>query len=670
VKPAEIRISAASPAGVFYAIQTLLQLLPTAIESPVALNNIQWKVPCAVIRDTPRFAYRGLMLDVSRNYMTVDSVKRLIELMSMQKMNRFHWHLTDNDGWRFESKNYPKLTKIGAYRKGSPIGNNITYNYNSLPNDTLYGGYYTIAQMKEVVAYAAKYFITVIPEIEMPAHAMAAIASYPFLSCVDSNGRPFPYPAQIQGEFCTRDEVFTFLDTILSEVMDIFPSEYIHIGGDEAEKITWRTCPYCQRRMKEEGLTNVNELQSYFIKRIEQFVNSKDRKIIGWDEIMQGGVAPNAAIMSWTGEQNGIQAAGEGHTVVMTPLPYCYFDHFQASDPGEPSGYPGLIRLVDVYEYNPLPKEADSNKARNIKGTQGNLWTEYVPTASRADYMLFPRAVALAEVAWTKPALKDYNNFVKRLAAYNKRLDLHGVHYSKHMSDLRLSNIENREGGHYVTISSSINNDTIYYTLDGSIPNIRSLVYTKPVSITHTCTLQAAVIKNNEITDLQVKRYILHKGVGVKGTLATAPDYNLLGDMDGWHNGSIADNTRMNDYRFKDEIRYNDDKWLGWDDKPFSGTLDFGKSESINKVTIRFFHNVPFGILIPKLVTMQTSADGVNFKEVSSKTIPYPAVDGAVTLPVELSNISARYLKIIAQPYGRTPAGNNAYLFVDEVIVE
>jgi len=503
----------------------------------------------------------------------------------------------------------------------------------------------------------------------MPAHAMAAIAAYPYLSCVDNNGHPFPYPEQIQGEFCTKEEVFTFLDTVLSEVMEIFPSEYIHIGGDEAEKANWRNCPFCKKRMKEEGLRDVNDLQSYFIRRIERFVNSKGRKIIGWDEIMEGGVAPNAAVMSWTGVENGMKAAAEGHPVIMTPLPYCYFDHFQESVPGEPSGYPGLTRLVDVYGYDPLPQNPGTSTAQHIKGVQGNLWTEYVPTAQKADYMYFPRAIALAEVAWTQPESKDYTGFVHRLIGYNDRLDLHQVNYSRHISDLRLSNMQNTADGLYITISSSVKDDTIHYTLDGSTPTLQSPVYTQPVKITQTCTLQAGVIRNGALADLQVKRYILHKGVGVRGTLETAPDY-ILGDTSSWHNGSLTDDTRMNDYRFKDEARYNDDHWLGWNDKPFTGTLDFGKTEAISKLSIRFFHNIPFGILIPKLVTIQGSDNGVTFKDFATRTIAYPSSEGAVTLEVDLPNVTTRYLRINALPYGKTPAGNMAYLFVDEVVVE
>lgn len=669
INPTEIQIKAKKPGGVFYAVQTLLQLLPPNIESPVAVRGEQWKVPGVRIEDAPRFSYRGIMLDVARHHMAPDSIKRLIDLLAMQKMNRLHWHLTDNDGWRFESRKYPKLTSVGAYRKGSPIENNITFDYKRLPDEPLYGGYYTQEQMRDIVAYAAKRFITVIPEIEMPAHAMATIAAYPSLSCLDSNGHLFPYPEGIQGEFCTKDETFNFLTDVLEEVMDIFPSEYLHIGGDEAEKANWKKCRHCQQRMKEEGLKNVQELQSYFIKRIERFVNGKGRKIIGWDEIMEGGVAPNAAVMSWTGEEAGFKAAMEGHAVVMTPLPYSYFDHPQSTAPGEPEGYPGLTMLSNVYAYNPVPATMDKTKASNIKGVQGNLWTEYVPTAAKADYMLFPRSLALAEVAWTKPVLKNYADFIKRLVVYNKRLDFHNVNYSKHLYDIRVSNLQSRNGKHYVTISGSINNEPIYYTLDGSLPNEKSAIYKQPVAINQSSTLYAAIIRNGEIIDLQTKQYILHKGVGKKGTLRIPPDY-VKGPLNSWHNGSLTDDKRMNDVRFKDEERYNDDKWLGWYDKNFEGTLDFGKKEKTERVTVRFYHNVPHGIMIPRSLSLQISDNGKEFRTIRTPTVDLPGSTGAVQVVMNTPGTTTRYLRVIAEPYGRTPAGNNAALFVDEAIVE
>ncbi|WP_423146618.1 family 20 glycosylhydrolase [Rubrolithibacter danxiaensis] len=665
----KVEIKAQKPAGVFYAVQSLLQLLPESIESETRVSNINWAVPCVQVEDAPRLRYRGIMLDVSRNFMVTDSIKRMIDLLAMQKMNRLHWHLTDNEGWRFESKKYPKLTSIGAFRKGDIIDNKFTYDYKSKPHEKLYGGYYTQEQMRDIVQYAADRFITIIPEIEMPAHAQAAVAAYPELACLDSNGKAFPYPSNIQAEFCTRNETVNFLSNVLSEVMEIFPSKYIHIGGDEAEKLNWKTCKYCRQRMKEQGLNSVEDLQSDFINRIEKFVNSKGRSIIGWDEIMQGGLAPNAAVMSWTGVKPGIEAAKNSHYAAMTPLPYCYFDHAQSDAPGEPPSYYGLTMLSDVYNYEPVSQELNTQQAKYIMGAQGNLWTTYVPTAAIAEYMIFPRSTALAEVNWSSPSNKNFSDFTRRLLSYEKRLDQLKVNYSKHLYDIRVSNIKQENGKLVVELSGSENGNPIYFTLDGTIPNQNSPVYKQPVPITQSCTINAAVIINGNVRDLAIKSYILHKAVGKKGTLKTLPSYNKSG-LDGWINGGLADDTRFNDYRNEDEERYNDDKWLGWENEEFNGTIDFGKAEEINKVTMRFFHNLPFGIMIPKSVTLQTSDDGINFKDQATQTISLPDSTGAVPLTFSLPALKSRFVRVIAQPFGKTPAGNYASLFIDEVIVE
>lgn len=667
----KIHITAKTASGVYYAVQSLLQLLPAEIESTVLQPSVNWEIRNTVIRDAPRFKYRGVMLDVARHYMHVDSVKRLIDLLSMQKMNRLHWHLTDNDGWRFQSKKYPKLTEIGAYRKGSPIGNNVTYDYASKPDEALYGGYYTQEEMRDIVRYAADRFVTIVPEIEMPAHAAAAIAAYPFLSCLDSNGNAFPYPQQIQGEFCTKDQVFDFLNDILAEAMDIFPSKYIHIGGDEAEKENWKSCTHCKRRMESEGLKNVHELQSYFIRRIEKFVNSRGRNIIGWDEIMEGGIAPNAAVMSWTGVKNGMVAASKGHEVVMTPLPYCYFDHYQSDDPQEPLTYSGLTMLSNVYAYEPIPEGLARENERYILGAQGNLWTEYVPSAKKADYMLFPRSTALAEVNWSNPAHKNYDDFLMRLAAYKKRLDLHGVNYAKHMYDIRISDMEPAGGKFFVRVSGVPSNEIVRYTTDGTRPNQHSPIYKSPVAITRSCKFTAAVMRGGAIIDLADKDFVLHKGVGKRSSLRIAPSGSYhKGGLNNWHNGSLTDDVRINDVRYMDELRYNDDLWSCWPGEVFDGTIDFGVPENVSKVTVRFFHNIPHGAIIPKSVVVQVSNDGKQFTDVAVQKPEYPKNNGTVTVSMALAHQPFRYLRVIAEPYGKTPYGNKAWLFVDEVIVE
>jgi hexosaminidase len=658
----KILLKAKTTAGIFYGIQTILQLLPEEIEKDSVQKNIKWQVPCVVIKDEPRFGYRGIMLDVARHYESPEFIKKLIDLLAMQKMNRLHLHLTDSQGWRFESKKYPKLTQIGAYRKGTPL--NATYDYNSRPNDTLYGNYYTQEQLKDLVRYAEQRFITIVPEIEMPAHSMSALASYPELACVDSNGNTFPYPQQIQNEYCTKDATFNFLDDVLSEVMDVFPSKYIHVAGDEASKETWKRCKYDLQRMKDEGLNNVEELQSYFIKRIEKFVNSKGRHIIGWDEILQGGLAPDATVMSWTGIEGGIKAAQQHHNVIMTPGDYCYFDHYQSDAPGEPVAFCCMLTLPKVYSYDPVPAELKDDEKKYIQGAQGNLWTEYIPNPAKVEYMIFPRAVALAEVDWTNPSLKNYDAFTQRLTKYLKRLNTYHVNYSKHLFEIKLTTSLNENKQVTATLGGVNKDHVIRYTLDGTIPTEQSTVYSKPIIIEKNATLVAAVLQDGIILDQVKKSFQLHKAVGKPITLETLPDkaYNKGGNS-AWVNGCLG-----NDEQF------SDDEWLGWEAKSFNGTIDFGSSTNLSSLETRFFHKPSSWVWIAKKVIIQVSDDGTNFKTVAEKDVPVPTKDGAANFSISWQPVTVRYMRIIAEPFGKIPAGNTgagdeAWLFVDEMVI-
>lgn len=416
----KITIEAADNQGLFYGIQTLLQLLPVE-------KNKQLAIPCLRIWDKPKFKWRGMHLDVCRHFFPVSFVKKYIDYIAMYKMNTFHWHLTDDQGWRIEIKKYPKLTAIGAWRTGSMIGH-----YNDQKYDTVrYGGFYTQEEIKEIVAYAGERHITVVPEIEMPGHAQAALAAYPELSCT---GGPFEVSRQwgiLEDVFCPKEQTFEFLENVLTEVIALFPSQYIHIGGDECPKTRWKNCPHCQALMKEQGLKNEHELQSYFIRHMEQFVNSKGRKIIGWDEILEGGLAPNAAVMSWQGIDGGIAAASQQHDVVMTPASYCYFDQYQGNPAMEPLAIGGNITVEKVYSFHPVPDPLSEADGRHILGAQGNVWTEYMADAKHVEYMIFPRMAALAEVVWGTSNPADYNGFEKRLRQHFSLLDKLGVNYSK-----------------------------------------------------------------------------------------------------------------------------------------------------------------------------------------------------------------------------------------------
>lgn len=418
-----VYINANNPEAVFYGIQTLIQLLPTQ-----QINNLI--IPAVEILDYPRFAYRGMHLDVSRHFFDVDFVKKYIDYLALHKMNYFHWHLTDDHGWRIEIKKYPKLTQIGAWRNGT-----ITGLYPGTGNDgKRYGGYYTQEEIKEVIRYASERYITIIPEIEMPGHNMAVLAAYPEFSTTPHQPKQVAQTWGIFNKFnnvlLPSDSAFHFLENVLQEVIDLFPSQYIHIGGDECSKIWWSKSAFCQKFIKEKGLKDMKELQSYFIQRIEKFVNSKGKTIIGWDEILEGGLAPNAIVMSWRGETGGIAAAQQRHKVIMTPEKFLYFNHaqFAKDDSLTAARY---LPLKDVYQYDPVPESLNKEAVAYIWGAQGNLWSEYVASPAKAEYMLFPRLDALSEILWTPKSQLNYSSFLQRLREQFKRYDLMNVHYSK-----------------------------------------------------------------------------------------------------------------------------------------------------------------------------------------------------------------------------------------------
>ncbi|HBX64956.1 MAG TPA: beta-N-acetylglucosaminidase, partial [Balneolaceae bacterium] len=427
-----VTISAPTTAGLFYGIQTLRQLLPVEIEyqkPSMAPVNTEWNIPAVEITDYPRFEYRGMHLDVARHFFPVEFVKKYIDLLAMHKMNRFHWHLTEDQGWRIEIKKYPKLTEIGAWRDSTLIGN-----YGSGVYDNVrHGGFYTQEEIKQVVAYAQKRHITIIPEVEMPGHSSAALAAYPEFGCFDKEYHVTSTWGVFEDIYCPKEETFDFLEDVLVEVMELFPSKYIHIGGDEAPKKQWEESEIAQEVIKREGLKDEHELQSYFIERIEKFLNENGRQIIGWDEIMEGGLAPQATVMSWRGEAGGIQAAKIQHDVIMTPNGTNYFDHFQAEPTAdEPISIGGMTTLEDVYNYEPIPEELTPEEAKYILGSQGNVWSEYLHSGKKVEYMAYPRATALAEVVWSSVENKDWEDFLERLQTHFNRLDILDVNYAKH----------------------------------------------------------------------------------------------------------------------------------------------------------------------------------------------------------------------------------------------
>lgn len=446
-------IKASDPEGIFYGVQSLIQLLPVPDTNEHAgsrkriIQTNGLSIPFVSISDYPRFAYRGMHLDVCRHFFPVSYVKQYIDYIALHKMNYFHWHLTDDQGWRIEIKKYPLLTKTGGYRNGTIIG----HHPGTASDNTPYGGYYTQDEIKEVIAYAAERYITIIPEIEMPGHASAAIAAYPQLSCFPDSATVIPGPASNAGNrqqlkkvqetwgvfedvFCPSEYTFHFLEDVLDEVMNLFPSKYIHIGGDECPKDVWKKSAFCQELMKKNGLKDEHELQSYFINRIEKHINSKGRNIIGWNEILEGGLAPNATVMSWQGEAGGITAANQRHNVIMTPGGYVYFDHSQAHKEDSLT-IGGFTTVQKVYSYEPVPAKLDKSKAKYILGAQANLWTEYITSEAKVEYQLFPRMSALSEVLWSPREKRGWKGFEPRLLEQLKRYHLWGTQYSRALFD-------------------------------------------------------------------------------------------------------------------------------------------------------------------------------------------------------------------------------------------
>lgn len=480
VTPGQVKVIGKSDRGVFYGMQTVMQLLPPEVESENLVRDVRWTLPCVSIKDEPRFAYRGMMLDVCRHFLDIDFVKKQLDVMALFKMNYFHWHLTDDHLWTIEIKKYPRLTEVGSVR------NNVDGSVNR--------GFYTQEQIKEVVAYAAERKITVVPEIELPGHALAAITAYPELSCIEG---PFQLRNQWGVEdnvFCAgNDRVFNFLEDVLDEVIPLFLGKYFHIGGDECPKVHWEACRKCQHRIKEEKLKNEHELQSYFVHRIEKILLRHGKAMIGWDEILEGGLAASATVMSWTGEEGGITAANMGHDVIMTPLKFAYYDAGQGAPEVEPITISFGISLEKAYHYEPVAQGISKEKVHHILGAQANLWTEYSLTAEHTEYLLYPRLLAMAELNWTKRDNKDYSSFLQRLDNQQRRLDAHHINYHIPLPEGPRADYVAFTDKAVLTFRNSRDLPMVY-TVDGTMPTAQSALYTAPLTFTKNTTLRIATM--------------------------------------------------------------------------------------------------------------------------------------------------------------------------------
>lgn len=664
VEEKKIHISASGIAGLFYGIQSLLQALPP-VRTHAAL-----KIPVMRVQDEPRFSWRGLHLDVSRHFFPIPVIKEYIDLMSAYKLNTFHWHLVDDQGWRIEIKKYPKLTEVGAWRvnQNDKIWGNRPQ---AQPGETAdYGGYYTQQEIKEIVAYAKERQVNIVPEIEMPGHVASAIASYPELSCkqqpqLQMTGGNY---TGMSSNYCAGNEkVYTFLQDVLSEVVALFPYTYVHIGGDEVDKNPWKQCARCQQKMKDEHLKNEEELQSYFIKRMEKFLLSKKRKMVGWDEILEGGLAPEATVMSWRGEAGGIEAAKMNHDVVMSPGSPMYFDHYQAGPEGEPVAFGGFNPLKRVYAYNPVPKELPADKHHHVLGAQANVWTEMISTTSHLEYMILPRMLALSEVVWSPQEKKDWTDFSKRLKYHFNAFDQKGYNYSKGNFTVDIVPFT-ANGKLQVELLSESSEVDIHYTTDGSVPNGFSPLYQKPIEINTSQNLRAVAVKNGNVMNLKPaeQEFSIHKGVGGNIHYAYPPNNAYMA-------GGMA--ALIDGIKGKQAVGKF---WHGFDNQDLIATLDLGQGKSISRISLGCMQQYGSWIFLPTSVKFEVSNDGQNFREVGNIATDVPANQGGFISKEYAATFSAtqvRYIRVTAKrlpvcPEGHPGAGKPAWLFVDELVVE
>jgi hexosaminidase len=661
----QITVVSNTPKGAFYALQSLYQLMPPDIFSPVLLKRkATWRVPAVDIEDKPRFGYRGLHLDVSRHFQSVAFVKKYIDMMALHKMNTFHWHLTDDQGWRIEIKKYPKLTEIGSKRTQTVVGHN-----NDKPqrfDGTPHGGFYTQAQIKEVVAYAAEHYVTVVPEIEMPGHALAALAAYPELSCDPSKTYQVATTFGVfKDVFCPTDKTFAFLEDVLTEVIDLFPSKNIHIGGDECPKDAWKNSDFCQDLIKKEGLKDEHELQSYFIRRIEKFLNAKGRNIIGWDEILEGGLAPNATVMSWRGIEGGIAAAKENHNVIMTPGSHCYFDYYQADPETEPLAIGGLLTLENVYGYEPIPEALSEEQGKYILGAQANVWTEYLKTPNQIEYMVYPRLCALAEVVWSPKKARNYDGFVARLQEHFKRLDAMKVNAAKRILDVKMK--LKAEGSPSVFLINLTQNSQIRYTTDNSEPKNTSNLYSKPLILNDVTTVKATAFQNGKpLGKMAQQTYYMSEATGRKYTFTTKPNNTYESGDFGLTNG-IRGNIK------------NYAQWVGFLGTDMEVVFDFETPIAFQNVSINFLNRPDAFIFLPDYAIVSVSNDGTEWQDINRSDFAHTRENERHTreakLPFSEFTKPKRYLKVFAKNIGKCPKGHvsegkTAWLFADEIVVE
>lgn len=661
VNDKRICISGASEAGVFYGIQTLRKSLPVA-------RHINVNLPAVEIYDKPRFAYRGAMLDVARHFFTVDEVKTFIDMCVLHNINRFHWHLTDDQGWRIEIKKYPKLMSVASQRKQTVVGRWCSGVYDETP----YGGYYTQEEVRDIVDYAAKRYVTIIPEIDLPGHMQAALTAYPELGCTGG-------PYEVRETWGVSDDVLCvgndstlqFVKDVLSEVADMFPSEYIHIGGDECPKVRWAKCPKCQARIKALGLksdakhTKEERLQSYMIHEATKCLNEKGKQIIGWTEILEGGLVPGATLMSWIGESGGIEAAHQHHDVIMTPNTYLYFDYYQSKQvEDEPLAIGGYLPIEKTYSYEPMPKELNKEEQQYIKGVQANLWTEYIPSFSQVQYMTLPRMGALAEVQWSDPSRKDYKDFLTHIPRLTAIYDCYGWNYATHVFDVNVD-IKADTAKHVLNVQlGTMADDPIYYTLDGQDPTEKSAKYTGPFTINKDAILKTMAVHPSRTSKISIDTIRFNKATLKPVKLLQPNQENFTPD-----GPVVLVDGRLGNHSF------DTGAWVAVAGNDLEAVIDMQGETTLSSATIHVYVRKDAWLFDAKKFSVAVSSDEKNYKEVASQD--YPAMqpsDGDTIAEHKLSfdPCKAAFVKIKVVSEKRMPewhlnAGLTPFLLVDEI---
>ena len=663
----KITIRASDLQGFYYALQSIRQLLPSAIESEQVTENVDWTVPALTITDQPRFGYRGLLVDVARFFSPKENLLRIIDCMAMLKLNKLHLHLVDDNGWRIEIKKYPLLTEIGSCRVDRP-GKTFPERRNPRQGEpTVEKGFYTQDEIREIVRYAQERHIEVIPEIEMPAHSNAALAAYPLLSCpvVDKFIGVLPGLGGNHADviFCAgNDSVFTFLQDILDEVLELFPSKYIHLGGDEARKTHWEECPLCQTRMKAESLENTEELQGYFMARVARYVQNKGREVIGWDELTNARIPEGSIILGWQGYgQAALKAAELGHRFIMTPARILYLIRYQGPQWFEPITYFGNNTLKDVYDYEPVQKDWTPQAASLLMGVQACMWTEFCNSPADVDYLLFPRLSALAEVAWTKPARKNWASYLKAMDHFNEHLAAKGIVYARSMYNIQQI-VTTKEGRLQVELDCIRPDVQVRYTMDGSVPTAQSPLYTKPLMLTEAKTIKAATFAGNEQLGQMLELPVIWNKATAKPVKSAG-----TGDLYMLTNG------------IRGSQKYTDLEWCSWmKSDTVTFTLDLKKPELVNKLTLGSITNYGMAVHKPAEIEVWISGDDKEYRKVGECSYTKNEIfrEGVFRedIPFEIGT-EARYVRVVARGAGDCPfthvrPGQEVRIYFDEIIIE